>query len=130
MAKILVVDDDTDFADILRTMLEKEGLHVNTARNSEQALASAREDRPDVILLDIIMSHVLDGFRASRELRADAKLKDIPILVISSLTGVHGVGAFQEVEGPDIDGWLSKPVQPTDLIRKIDAVLAKHRSRR
>jgi len=125
MAKVLVVDDDPDFVAIMRTIMKKEGHEVITASNGDQALATARKNRPDIILLDIMMAYVLDGFNVTREIRSDAKLKDIPILVISSLTGVPGIGAQDVDAGPDIDGWISKPVQPAELIQKINALLAR-----
>jgi len=125
MAKVLVVDDDPDFVAIMRTIMKKEGHEVITASNGDQALATARKNRPDIILLDIMMAYVLDGFNVTREIRSDAKLKDIPILVIYSLTGVPGIGAQDVDAGPDIDGWISKPVQPAELIQKINALLAR-----
>lgn len=124
MARILVVDDDPDFVSVVRTILLSAGYEVDTAANSGQALQRMRAQRPDVILLDIMMSYVLDGLDVTREMAQDPALKDIPVLIVSALTSVEGVsGMFPTDEAPAVDGWISKPVDPDDLLRRIAEVL-------
>jgi len=120
MARILVVDDDPDFVSVVRTILLSAGYEVDTAANGGQALQRMRAQRPDLIPLDIMMSYVLDGLDVTREMAQDPALKDIPVLIVSSLTGVEGVsGMFPTDEAPAADGWISKPVDPDDLLRRI-----------
>lgn len=124
MARILVVDDDPDFVSVVRTILLSAGYEVESAANGAQALQRMRARRPDLILLDIMMSYVLDGLDVTREMAQDPALKDIPVLIVSSLTGVEGAsGMFPMDEAPAADGWVSKPVDPDDLLRRIADLL-------
>jgi PAS domain S-box-containing protein len=83
-ATVLVVDDDPEVLNLLAKTLEKEGYRVLLARNGVQALALAREHRPQVITLDVLMPQ-MDGWRALRELKADAELRDIPVIMVTVL---------------------------------------------
>jgi CheY-like chemotaxis protein len=123
MAEILVVDDDPDFVEITRIILESRGYQVTTAVNGEQALTKMRQDRPDLVLLDVMMSHVLDGLHVSKEMQADTELREIPIIMVSSITASPHGGMFPTDEYLPIDGWISKPVQPDDLLKKVERCL-------
>jgi len=123
MANILVVDDDPDFVEIVRTVLVKEGHVVTTASNGDQALKQARQKRPDVLLLDVMMSYVVEGLNVARQFRSDLTLQDVPILVISSLTGVQATDIFPAGEHATVDAWISKPVKPAMLLEKISALV-------
>ena len=123
MAKILVVDDDPDFVEITRIILEAHDYQVISAPNGEQALAKMRQDKPDLVLLDVMMSHVLDGLEVSKEMQADVELRKIPIIVVSSITDSPHAGMFPTDEYLPIDVWISKPVQPDDLLKKVEQCL-------
>lgn len=128
MANVLVVDDDPDFVEVVRTVLTKSGHTVTTASNGEQALKQVQAKRPDVILLDVMMSYVIEGFTVARQLRSDAKTQHIPILIVSSLTGVQASDILPGQGHAAIDGWLSKPIKPAVLLEKIDAALSQQPS--
>jgi PAS domain S-box-containing protein len=83
-ATVLVVDDDPEVLNLLAKTLEKEGYRVLLARNGVQALALAREHRPQAITLDVLMPQ-MDGWRALKEFKADAELRDIPVIVVTVL---------------------------------------------
>jgi signal transduction histidine kinase/DNA-binding response OmpR family regulator/HAMP domain-containing protein len=83
-ATVLVVDDDASVRDLLAKTLEKEGYRVISARNGLEALALARRHRPQAITLDVMMPQ-LDGWGALRELKADASLRDIPVIMVTVL---------------------------------------------
>jgi len=124
MTTILVVDDDPDFVEVARTILKSADYDVLTAANGSQALQVMREQKPDLLLLDIMMSYVLDGLDVTREMAADPGLKDIPVLIVSSLTGVEGAAEmFPTDETIAADGWISKPVDPDDLLQRIGTML-------
>ena len=112
MAKVLVVDDDPDFVKVTTKVLEKEGHEVVSAANGAKALKAMRQDLPDLVLLDIMMSYILDGLDVSREMAEDPTLKDVPVIMVTSLTGVQGSGMFPTDEQVAVDEWLSKPVEP------------------
>jgi CheY-like chemotaxis protein len=82
-----------------------------------------RKDVPDVVLLDIMMSYILDGLDVSREMAEDPKLKDVPVIMVTSLTGVRGSGAFPTDEYVPADEWLSKPVDPDTLLQRVSQVV-------
>jgi len=119
MAKIMVVDDDPDFAEITRLVLLAHGYEVSTASNGEQALRMMQQERPDLVLLDVMMSSVLDGVSLSHTMNADPALKRVPIIMISSIASSPAAGMFPTDEYLPIDAWLSKPVQPQELLSKV-----------
>jgi CheY-like chemotaxis protein len=119
MAKILVVDDDPDFVLVNRTILESEGYEVLEAANGSEALEIMRRDRPDLVLLDVMMSTTLEGVNVSREIESDPNLKNVPIVMISSIATSEYAAEFPDDERIPIAGWISKPIQPAVLLKTI-----------
>ncbi len=124
MAKVLVVDDDPDFVKVTGKILEKAGYEVVSASNGAKALQTMRSNPPDVVLLDIMMAYILDGLDVSREMAEDPTLKDIPVIMVTSLTGVKGSGLFPTDEYVPVDEWLSKPVEADVLLRRVSEALS------
>jgi CheY-like chemotaxis protein len=124
MARVLVVDDDPDFVNVTSKVLEKAGHEVVSAANGAKALKAMRQDTPDVVLLDIMMSYILDGLDVSREMAEDPALKDVPVIMVTSLIGVKGSGMFPTDEYVPVDEWLSKPVDPDVMLARIDEALS------
>jgi CheY-like chemotaxis protein len=120
MAKVLVVDDDPDFVKVTAKVLEKAGHEVVSAANGAKALKAMRQDAPDVVLLDIMMSYILDGLDVSREIAEDPALAGVPVIMVTSLTGVTGSGMFPTDEYIPVDEWLSKPVAPEVLLARVE----------
>ncbi|MCJ7618975.1 MAG: response regulator [Anaerolineae bacterium] len=126
MARILVVDDDVDFQVIMRRMLEAEGYEVSIAENGNQALEMVRRGQmPDVILLDVMMATTLEGVAVAREIKGDAALEDVPIIMVSSIATSPEAAEFPEYEHIPIDGWLSKPVQRDVLLKTLERFLSQ-----
>ena len=124
MARVLVVDDDPDFVKVASKVLEKAGHTVASASNGAQALKAMRKDVPDVVLLDIMMSYILDGLDVSREMADDPILKNVPVIMVTSLTAVKGSEMFPTDEYIPVSQWLSKPVDPQILLARVNEVLA------
>lgn len=122
MAKILLVDDDPDFVNITRTVLQSKDHEVKIAANGQQALAAMRAEKPDVVLLDIMMSYILDGVDVTHEMVADEDLKDIPVIMVTSLASTPDADVFPTDEHVSVDGWMSKPIKPEELLAEIDRV--------
>ncbi len=122
-AKILLVDDDADFVESTKIVLESKPYEVIVAVNGDDGLHKAREENPDLILLDIIMP-VEDGFTAAEQLKKDPKLAKIPVLMLTSYS-TKGVGTSiprsrgYELEAED---YIDKPVSPQDLLN----IVARH----
>jgi CheY-like chemotaxis protein len=85
---VLVAEDNADSRDAMRTLLESLDYRVVEARDGEEAVSIAREKLPDLILMDMMMP-LLDGFTATRELRADPRLASVPIIAITAMEGVY-----------------------------------------
>lgn len=119
MANILIVDDDPDYVEIMRTVLLAAGHQVQAAFNGPQGLELMRRNRPNVVLLDVMMSYVLDGLNVSHEMREDPQLRDIPVIMISSIAGSAYAGMFPTDEYIPIDEWISKPVDPQTLVARV-----------
>ncbi len=125
MAKILIVDDDPDFVSVVRSILQPEGYEISTASNGDQAMKMMKKDKPDLVLLDIMMSYVLDGVDVSRKMAEDPQLKGTPVLLVTSLTVTPESGMFPTDGDVPVDGWITKPVNPAQLKERIAALLAR-----
>ena len=125
MAKILVVDDDPDFVEAMRLTLERNGYTVVSAVSGDEGLAKVRADKPDLVILDVIMSSVLDGLQMSRRMAEDPEHKRIPILMVTSIANTDYAALFPTDEYVSIDGFLSKPVPPDVLIQRVSELLRK-----
>lgn len=124
IGRILVVDDDRDFVEAVRTLLSHAGYDVLAAHDGRAGVARAREARPDLILVDIMMDERTEGFFAVQELRRAPELAGTPILVVSAL--YDRVPEFQVP--PDRswlphDGFLAKPVAPETLLARVRQAL-------
>jgi len=125
VTKIFVVDDDPDFVEITRTILEANGYQVQTASNGAQALPAMHEYAPDLVLLDVMMSNMLDGVNLSHAMHVDPGLRKVPIIMISSIAESPAAGMFPTDEYIPIDAWITKPVQPGELLKKVASLLRK-----
>lgn len=125
MAKILVVDDDPDFVEITRLILEAKGYEVESASSGDKALQMMRQSPPALVLLDVMMSSVLDGVHVVHAMREDGQLRHIPVIMVSSIASSPAADMFPTDEYLPIDMWISKPVQPDDLLRKVARLIGE-----
>ena len=119
MKKILVVDDDLDYQLVCNMVLKGAGYQVAQALNGTYAIAEMQRDKPDLILLDVMMSTVLEGVEVSRHIKSDPNLKGVPIIMISSITTSEYASAFPDDERIPIDAWMTKPIQPDVLLKTV-----------
>ncbi len=120
---ILIVDDDPDFVEASRMVLEHEGYRVATAANGEQGLRVMRREQPDLVILDVMMSGILDGLNASMQMKAERGLKRTPILMISSIITSDYAAMFPTDEYVPVENFLSKPVSPQRLLDEVKRLL-------
>jgi len=122
---ILVVDDDPDFVETTRMVLQSKGYTVYSASNGEQALDLMKAQPVDLVILDIMMDGIFDGWDASWRIRSNPQLHDVAILVVSSITATDYLGMFPTDDDNLIDNFLSKPVSPEHLLREVKRLLAR-----
>jgi len=124
--RILVVDDEIYIVHILDFSLGMEGYEVITALDGEQALEKARAEKPDLIVLDIMMPK-LDGYETCKILKAEADTKDIPVILLSA----KGRNVDQKI-GFEVgaDDYITKPFSPRKLVERINAILGQTSNQR
>ncbi len=123
MSKILIVDDDPDFVEATRLVVEAHGYEVISAANGDQGLAKVREEGPDLVILDVVMASVLDGLHMSEEMYRDPSHREIPVLMVTSIANIDYAALFPTDETIHIDAFLSKPVPPDRLLSEIERLL-------
>ncbi|MHB0856866.1 MAG: response regulator [Anaerolineae bacterium] len=122
---VLVVDDDPDFVEITRTVLEAEDCKTLSASSGDAAMQVLGTQPVDLVILDIMMQGILDGWDAGRRIRIDPRLKGIPILVVSSITESGYLDMMPTDEDNLIDNFLSKPIEPSRLILEVKRLLRR-----
>ena len=129
MYKILLVDDDQDFVDATKTVLEsRPEYEVLTASDGVFGLPIARAEKPDLIVLDIIMPFE-DGFTAARQFKADPEVAGIPIIILTSFSQRIGKTDISLSQGMNLDAedYIEKPVSPGELLRRVDRILKEEK---
>jgi len=119
-----VVDDDRDFVELTSMILTKEGYKVSSAFSGEQAFQTMKAERPDLVLLDVMMATPLEGVAVAREMAGNPALKDIPIIMISSIDSSQHAALLPDDLHIPADAWISKPVDPDGLLKTIRRFLA------
>jgi two-component system alkaline phosphatase synthesis response regulator PhoP len=124
--KILLVDDDKDFVEATKLVLESKPYEVIIAYNGDEGLAKARLEKPDLIILDIIMP-VKDGFTAAEQLKKDPELSKIPVIMLTSFSQRVGETSLSVSQGLTLDteDYVDKPVTPEELLRRVQKLLKK-----
>jgi CheY-like chemotaxis protein len=119
--KVLIIDDDAEFVEAMTNVLDAKGYAVDSAPNGKIGLAKAKERKPDIILLDVMMTTKSEGFDVAREIHKDEKLKAVPVILI---TGVRKEMSLPFGFEPDetwlpVKGVLEKPVKPEVLLKTV-----------
>ncbi|UCG59436.1 MAG: response regulator [Phycisphaerales bacterium] len=127
-AKILVADDDQDIRESLQGILESREYDVVTAADRAEGMSKIKAEKPDLIILDVMMSTWQDGFEMSRELKKDPEFKDTPILMLTGVREQTGIDFKSAAGDPDwlpVDAFLEKPVMPEVLLAEAEKLLSK-----
>jgi len=118
---VLLIDDDVDLVEMNRAYLSLQGYSVHFAYNGIDGVIKAQQVHPDIIVLDVMMTEVGEGFEVARTLKKDTATRDIPIIMLTSVNQEHGfnltIGA-DEAWNP-VDCFIDKPFGPKDLHNKI-----------
>ena len=125
--KVLMIDDDPEFVEAITNILDAKGYHVVSANDGKDGVAKAKKEKPDIILLDVMMTTKSEGFDVAREMAKDANLKGTPVVM---LTGIRREMNLSFGFEPDED-WLpvkavlEKPVKPELLLKTIEENIKK-----
>ncbi len=123
--KILIVDDDPDMVEIAASTLLVNGYEVISASEGEEGYAIAKQEKPDLILLDVMMTTPEDGFVAAQLLHKDPETNNIPIILLTSVSQVTGY-KFDPEDNPDylpVKDFIEKPFKADDLLERIKKAL-------
>jgi CheY-like chemotaxis protein len=125
--KILLVDDDPDFLEMHKAVLQNHGYDVLTATSGQEGLERVRTEIPDLIILDLMMEKHDAGFSFSKTVKTDPLFRKIPILMVTSVAEATGFRFSLEEDGywMKTDDFLDKPVMPEVLLERVDKLLRK-----
>jgi len=124
--RVLIVDDDPVFVKSAVAILESHGYLADSASGGQDALARMEQDKPELVILDVMMDWTLDGVDVSRIMMKRPELRDVPIIMVTSIRDSEYRGSFPLDEYLHIDSWLDKPCSPQTLLSEVDKVLERH----
>ena len=129
--KILVIDDDPDLVEIVRLTLETKGYQVFSAASSVEGLEKVKDINPDLIILDVMMGHVTEGFQVALELRDTdpkseyAAYSKIPILILTAIHDKTPLRFTLDEKYLPVDDFVEKPLKASDLLQRVEKLLEK-----
>ncbi|MBF0406884.1 MAG: response regulator [Candidatus Riflebacteria bacterium] len=124
--KILLVDDDVDFVNLNREILENAGYSVSFAYNGEEGMKAIKASKPDLLVLDVMMTTIVEGFDFADKLQEIPEFKDIPVIMLTGMTKTPQFPeSFQKVLGRTwtAAAYLEKPVKPEKLVSEVKKIL-------
>jgi len=128
MKKVLVVDDDVDVRKFVSKLIERAGYEAVEAKNGIEGMATVREDKPDLIILDVLMPKQ-SGIRMYRELKTDEAFKDFPVIMLSAIApksffrSQEVLAEFAGESVPEPEAYMEKPEEPEELIALMKKIL-------
>ncbi len=126
--KILIVDDDADYVEATRSILEVNGYEVVAAYDGKQGLEKAKSELPQAVLVDLVMNTVNEGYDLVRDIRSDNRFKEVPLIMVSA---THSVKVFRDANYATDEAWfpidifMDKPVNFRVLLKHLDRLLKK-----
>jgi DNA-binding response OmpR family regulator len=127
-AKILVVDDDPDIREAIRAVLEAQSHQVVTAGDGEEGLSKLKEERPDLMILDLLMPK-MDGFAVLKELQDPrlSKYSNLPVMILTSVREDASRRRYELETGLELnfDDYVEKPIDPHTLVNRVEKLLEK-----
>jgi CheY-like chemotaxis protein len=124
--RILIIDDDPDITEAMSVVLENKGYVVDSAADGSAGMERLTANRPDLIILDVMMRTSQEGFEFSRQLKHNAAYKEIPILMLTAVKEKTGLD-FKSTAGDEswlpVEEFLDKPVKPNVLLEKVASLI-------
>lgn len=122
--KILLVDDDPVFVEAVSAVLETR-YDIRIAFNGTEALEAISREKPDVIVLDVMMDHLSEGFEVARKIKSDVETRNVPVIMLTAVDRVYNYRMEVEETYVPHDRYLEKPVEAQELLAVIDEVIAE-----
>ena len=124
--KILIIDDDPDLVEAVTMILESKKYDVAAAYGGLEGLEKVKTEKPDLVVLDVMMPDK-DGYTVCKELKADPKLCKIPVLLLTAVVSNIPSTHYTQQMGleTEADDYMDKPVEPADLVNRIEVLLSK-----
>jgi DNA-binding response OmpR family regulator len=125
--KILIIDDDIDLVEAMRLTLEGEGFEVIDAQDGAKGLEKISEEKPDLVLLDVMMKTQDEGFHIAYQIRHNKETEDLPIIMLTAVVQETGFSfdKDKDEEFLPVDEFLEKPVNPDTLIEIVKVQLGQ-----
>ena len=126
MAKILIIDDDPDIVEGMKVVLESKDYEASNAKSGEDGIKKAKQEKFDLVILDVMMETKDKGFEVAREIKKENK--DIPIIMLTAIKeklGFDFKGESGDQDWLPVDDYLDKPLKPQELIAKVESFLKK-----
>jgi two-component system alkaline phosphatase synthesis response regulator PhoP len=124
MKKVLLVDDDVDFCEATNLLLESKGYEVVLAYDGKEGLAKTRAEKPDLIILDVMMPE-MNGYDVCVVIKADPELKKIPVILLTAVDQALFKTTYTRAMGlmTEADDYIAKPVEPAELVKRVEGLL-------
>jgi DNA-binding response OmpR family regulator len=120
--RILCIEDEPEMIDLIRLILERKGFEVLGAVGGQEGLETVRREKPDLVLLDLMMPDV-DGWEVYRQMKADKELQDIPVVVVTAKA--QSIDKVLGLHIAKVDDYVTKPFGPGDLLESVGRVLGE-----
>ncbi|HDP68240.1 MAG TPA: response regulator [Candidatus Marinimicrobia bacterium] len=124
--KILIIDDDIDLVEVLRIVLENHGYVVIDAQDGERGYSLIEREKPDLVILDVMMRTEDEGFVIAEKIRSTPKIADIPIIMLTAVVQQTGYQYNKDDETLPVNEFIEKPVMPNTLLAYIEKYLGKN----
>jgi DNA-binding response OmpR family regulator len=127
LQKVLIIDDDVDIVEAEKLILENRGYNVISAFDGKEGYRKIKEEKPDIIILDVMMATPDEGFHITRKIRNDPEVSALPIVMVTSVGKVTGFkyDPDRDRELLPVDEYLEKPIKPDELIGAVERALSQ-----
>ncbi|MGD0610049.1 MAG: response regulator [Anaerolineales bacterium] len=120
--RILCIEDEPEMIDLIRLILNRKGFEVSGANGGKEGLDSVRKDKPDLVLLDLMMPD-MDGWEVYQQMKADETTRDIPVIVVTAKA--QSIDKVLGLHIAKVDDYIAKPFSPQELLNSVDTVLSR-----
>jgi len=123
--QILCIEDEPEMIDLIRLILNRKGFEVNGANGGKEGLDAIRKNKPDLVLLDLMMPD-MDGWEVYQQMKADEATRDIPVIVVTAKA--QSIDKVLGLHIAKVDDYIAKPFSPQELLNSVDTVLSRKKT--